>query len=375
MKSTIEIFAENLRECRRARGMTQKELAQKLGYSEKAVSKWESGAGMPPSVMLPVLAKALETSIDVLMAENGKQRYYLGIDGGGTKTEFLLADESGRILCRTLLGGSNPSDVGMERTHALLEEGIRKTCGEIPLHQVSVFAGLAGGTTGDKKKQIADFLEQFRFANFDNGNDAQNALAAALDTADGVAVILGTGSIALARKEGELTRFGGYGHLLGDGGSGYAIGRHVIRAAIAHEDGTGEATLLTDMVRKLCGSDTVLEYLAQFYVGGKRSIAMCAPLAFAAAEQGDPIAERIVSDAVKEIVILIRGGCRRFVDSSELPPIALCGGIATHYEKILLKRIRAVLGKDPIADKLFVCQRSMAEGALILAKKIGSEEK
>lgn len=366
MKDIVRVFAENLRESRRAQGLTQRELAEKIGYSEKAISKWESGVGMPPSVMLPALAKVLETSIDALMEERSRLAYDLGIDGGGTKTEFLLADESGRILSRTTLGGCNPNDVGIERTLEILEEGIRKTCGDHPYGQISVFAGIAGGITGENQREIAKFLERFRFAHCRNGSDAQNAVAAALDSSDGVAVILGTGAIAFAKQGGRTTRYGGYGHLLGDGGSGYALGRDAIRAALAHEDGSGEETLLRAMILERCGCETLLSGLGAFYDGGKRTIASYAPLVWEASEQGDGVANRILDENLREVVTLIRQACRTFEDGRGVP-VALCGGLVR--QKDLLPRLRAVLEKDPVAEQIFVCRRSMAEGALLLARQ------
>lgn len=66
----------------------------------------------PPSILLPQLAALLETNIDALMSENAEILYYLGIDGGGAKSAFILADKNGQILKRKILGSANPNDVG-----------------------------------------------------------------------------------------------------------------------------------------------------------------------------------------------------------------------------------------------------------------------
>ena len=91
---TEKIFAQNLKAARKAAGLTQRELAEKIGYSEKSVSKWESGNTIAPGAMLPEIAKVLGTDIDSLFALKGEAEFFLGIDGGGTKTEFLLADNN-----------------------------------------------------------------------------------------------------------------------------------------------------------------------------------------------------------------------------------------------------------------------------------------
>ena len=90
------IFAANIKAQRRKRKMTQKEFAELLGYSEKAVSKWECGAGIPPIETLFEIAKLFDTSVEGLF--NADERYYLAIDGGGTKTALLLADHDGAVI-------------------------------------------------------------------------------------------------------------------------------------------------------------------------------------------------------------------------------------------------------------------------------------
>ena len=143
MKSPTVLFAENLRALRKASGLTQRELGEAIGYSEKAVSKWESGAAVAPGVLLPRLARALGATIDALFAEKGEILYYLGIDGGATKTEFLLTDAEGRTLARSLLGAANPNDVGLEAMRTVLGRGIAEVVHGYPLERISVFAGIA----------------------------------------------------------------------------------------------------------------------------------------------------------------------------------------------------------------------------------------
>ena len=98
MKTIAEIFADNLKCRRHELGLTQQKLAELIGYSEKSISKWESGAAIAPSSVLPLLAKHLLTDIDSLLHSPESPIYYLGIDGGGTKTEFLLVSKKGLIL-------------------------------------------------------------------------------------------------------------------------------------------------------------------------------------------------------------------------------------------------------------------------------------
>ncbi|MBO5397281.1 MAG: hypothetical protein J6A97_10415 [Clostridia bacterium] len=78
-------------------------------------------------------------------------KYLLGIDGGGTKTEFLLTDISGQEIRRIIPGGSNPVNMGIENSCSVLSDGIKRICEGINYSELSVFAGIAGAKTGDNE--------------------------------------------------------------------------------------------------------------------------------------------------------------------------------------------------------------------------------
>lgn len=290
--------------------------------------------------------------------------FYLGIDGGGTKTEFILADGKGSILAREILSGSNPTDVGVAATQNILGQGIQKVCKGFSLDQISVFAGISGGITGDNKIQIHRFLNSFGFGNAKNGSDAENAVAAALGQKDGIALILGTGAIAFAQQGGIQTRFGGYGHLLGDGGSGFSIGRDAVVAALHDQDGSGPKTLITDFVQKKCGYKRIVDSIGVFYTGGKHVLASYAPIVFEAHLAGDAVAEKILTDNMREASRLIRQASKQFENNSV--PVILCGSVAMKQNAVL-QFIVQELAHDGKEYKLDRCKRSMVEGALILA--------
>ena len=105
----IMTMAENIKTYRNKRGLNQYEFAEKLGISPQAVSKWECGLSCPSVENLCVISEILDVSIDTLIGENSdSEKMMIGIDGGGTKTEFVLFSESGRIFC--LLYTSDAAD-------------------------------------------------------------------------------------------------------------------------------------------------------------------------------------------------------------------------------------------------------------------------
>jgi len=355
-------LAKNIRQRRKELGMTQAELATQLTYSEKTVSKWEKGNGIPPTTVLPRLAQVLKTSLDHLLYSPVTQFYYLGIDGGGTKTEFLLCDGAGQSLSRVVLGTSNPNDVGIDAALEVLRSGILRVCGAYPLHSIRVFAGLAGNETYDGGQAVRRFLSQFGFAHVDCGSDARSAVAASLADRDGVCVILGTGAVAYTQADGKLHRFGGYGYFFGDECSGFCLGRDAIIAALRHEDGTGSRTILHTLVRNTCGTNTILEHLGNLYAGGKRMIAGFAPLVFEAYAAGDPTSAEILHSHCGAICQVIRSAAQ-ILDGQPVR-VVFCGGLTAH-ETALLPLMKEHLPANQFI--LAVCREPMIRGALRLA--------
>lgn len=371
MEQLAKTFSENLLRERRARGLTQEALAKKIGYSEKAVSKWECGNAIPPAWALVRIADALQITMDELFGSDGDPQYFLGIDGGATKTDFMLADREGNILKRITLGSCNPVDIGIDGATKVLDEGIRLAASDVPFRKIAVFAGISGGVSGDNQKRISAFLSRFRFACYKNGSDAESLVEAGLRGEDGIAVIMGTGSVAFAVRDGVAHRIGGLGYLFDNGGNGYSLGRDAIRAAICAEDGCGEETLLCEMVKQKINAGTALSALTDFYSLGKRGIAEYAPLVFRAAKRGDRVAEEILCRNMKELATLIKTGRKLF--GTEKTKVVFVGGLTEEWE-MLCPLIRKHLENEN-AYTLTVYRDSPAFGALALARKIKRETK
>lgn len=361
------VFAERLQRARREHGYTQKELAAKIGYSEKAVSKWERGGAIPPVEVLIDLAAALHTTIGALLENKCAIKYYLGIDGGGTKTAFLLQDSEGNTVATHKLGSTNPNDVGMETCLSRLREGIVAVTGGIDPAEIAVFAGIAGGgISGDNVVYIKKALDELGFGAVANGSDAENSLEIALHGGDGVALIAGTGTIAFAQSGGTQHRVAGWGYLLDGGGSGYDVARDGLAAALRHIDGRGAATLLTDMfAQKL--QKSVPDAIPEIYQGGKRYIASLAPVVFEAARARDAVAMDILARnaaALAEMIVAARAHV-----SDKNTPVVICGGLA-HHQDLLKPLIEAKLPADV---KVTFSLEEMVYGAAARARRMTHE--
>lgn len=362
-RDIMKSFATNLRARRKALHLTQKEFGDIIGYSEKSVSKWESESAVAPSVVLPLIAATLKTTVDDLFRGSDGPLYYLGIHGGGSLTEFLLTDRSGEVIGRTQLAGCSPVDVGLAKTFEVLEEGICTVCSGIKLSQVSVYAGLSGGMTGDYQEKIASFLKRFGFIAYGNGGIAEIALSTTLGDSEGVVVIVGTGSVAYARTRDRIHRIGGYGYLFEDGAGNYGIGKACIQVALEEEArGRGESILL-QKVRQMCGTARVEDSLKAFYLGGKSTISSYASAAFDAHHMGDPEAERILRDAAAAIAKLVIRAQEMF-DGRCVPSVI--AGDFVKRSSVLLPMVKEVL---PIhyVHRLTIDEQPLIWGALQMA--------
>ena len=296
---------------------------------------------------------------------NESIQYYLGIDGGGTKTVFLLTDANGVMLCSATLGASNPNDIGLDATCALLSNGIDQVTAGYDRAAISCFAGIAGAATGDNACKITDFLCTLGFLRAECQSDLALSLAVCLGDGDGIAVIAGTGSVAMGRCGGETFRAGGYGYLFGDAGSGFALGQGAILAALQAEDGSGAPTVLHGMVAAQCGKEKVLDALSDFYRGGKTGIARYAPLVFDAYTQGDAVATLILLQNVSAVAHQIRTLATRM--EKHAVQVGFCGGLIEAQSDVLLPLFKDALAGDGRTYALSAAKQPPIQGALYLA--------
>jgi len=152
--------------------------------------------------------------------------HFLGIDGGATKTLAVIVDVGGQEIGRGMAGSGNQAAVGPERAVASIWRAVAEAARHAGSNKVFLAAwiGLAGVDRPGDRDRLLPHLDALATV-VRLTNDAELALTG-LDDAVGVAVIAGTGSIALGRDAaGTTARSGGWGHIIGDEGSGYELGR------------------------------------------------------------------------------------------------------------------------------------------------------
>ena len=290
--------------------------------------------------------------------------YYLGIDGGGTKTDIALADYEGNIIRTLRVGACNPVDIGIEVSKNILRKAIYDICQDIPFSHIYLFAGIAGGTSAEMQQQFHDFFEEFRFRAFANDSDIRNIMEAGLGKSDGITMILGTGICAFVQKDMQYTKIGGWGYLIDNGGSGYNLGRDALHAYFSAVDGTGKRTILTEEIDAMYPGG--IHKLMQFiYRDGKKAVASFAPAVFAALDKGDEVAAEILERNIKEAVHIIETAVDRF--SEEKIQVILAGGL-TNQPRVL-QGIKDLIQKP---DRFYfkILTTAPVNGAVMLARKL-----
>ncbi len=288
-------------------------------------------------------------------------KYLLGIDGGGTKTEFLLTDLSYNVLNRIVSVSSNPVNIGIDSAISVLKNGIDDICKGIDLSEISVFAGLSGAGNIDIRSDIEDFFSSLGFGNYKIGTDADSAVAVALHGQDGIALLLGTGIICYYVKNGCLNRIGGRGFMIDKGGSGFCYGSDVLNAAFEHLDGRENSKVIFELVENRLGKK-LEDAVSDIYSGGASYVASFAPVAFEAYKRGDVVAEKIINRNLSETAKIINTAKSNFNDSVS---IVICGGL-TNEKEIIRDILPRYLSSGVSFEFL---QQDIVYGALLIGKE------
>lgn len=258
--------------------------------------------------------------------------FLMGLDGGGTKTKALLADISGNVLGRGESGPSNYHAVGVDAAFAALEEavcGAWLSAGLKPQAPAAACLGMAGVDRPADHQMMQHWAEQFfNGAHITICNDAYLVLAAGTPDEYGLAIISGTGSIVHGRDhQGRLARAGGWGYLLGDEGSGYAIGLQALRTVTRACDERAAETALTQAILSAWSLEDPTELIPHVYSSTlqRSDVARLAVLVDQAAALGDPAAQAIITEAGRELALGARAVVKKLGLSGRVP-CALAGG-------------------------------------------------
>lgn len=306
-----------------------------------------------------------------------KRRLILGVDGGGSKTAVRIASVGDDGSIDSLGGGyGGPSNVrAVGRAHAEINldvavDAAHREAGTVGDAIDYAVLALAGSSLPDVQAALMHWAEQRDLAeHIDVVHDADPVLAVGVPGNRGVALIVGTGSVAIGvDRSGKKSIAGGWGHWFGDTGSGYDLGRRALAAVADAVDGIGPETALVQGILGQLQTDDPREILRRLglAVDIRMEIAALAPILLNAAQDGDEVASSIVADAAEATARLV------FTTTEKLglgakAPLALAGGIVCsneYYRDALISQL-AKNGLDP--DPLTVVADPV-EGTLIMAR-------
>jgi N-acetylmuramic acid 6-phosphate etherase len=306
---------------------------------------------------------------------NGGEDLVLGFDGGGTRTVALLAarrpNGGWTVLGRGEAGPSNRQAVGTPVALAALEtaaNGAFAAAGKSRRPVRAACLGLAGAGRPADQEVVREWAARIKLAGaVEVIEDAALLLAAGTPDGCGLAIVAGTGSMAFARAaDGRTARAGGWGPLLGDEGSAYAIAVAGLRAAARAADGRAAATPLTSQLLAACGLSRPEELVRIVYCGGDRAtLAALAPTVLEAAETGDPAANEIISSGAAELASAAAAAAQSLGLAATVP-VALAGGLLTSCHGYRSRFLNALKARGLTADPVTIVTEP-AEGAIRLA--------
>ncbi len=301
-------------------------------------------------------------------------KYYIGIDGGGTKTRLTMVDEQNNVVFEDVGGGSNPYTVPPETAEKLLKTMIGKAKAQIPSD--GELGGTCIGAAGaDTDADYAFFTRVLEEATESTKvlavNDGYASMFATLGDAPGVVIAAGTGSICWGKNaDGDVVRMGGWGYLFSDEGSGYRMVSDALEVVCRTIDGrASKGALLLEKLMESFGVNTYEELISEIYLSpNPQSIAAYFPLVAEAACEQDPLAVDVIDRGMDALVELAASAARHL----GMYPVFTIGMTGSILTKVTLTR---ELFMQKVVERFPKCtvveeKADNVDGAIFLAKTL-----
>jgi N-acetylglucosamine kinase-like BadF-type ATPase len=305
------------------------------------------------------------------LAEPGTRspgRWLLGIDGGATKTLAAVLDLEQRAIHLAHAGPSNEDAVGSRAAVAALldvaEEAMERA-GIAAEQLAAAVLAVAGTDTEAIVRHVRAVHEDWIVV-----NDVVGAWAAATGAQPGIGAISGTGSNVFGvGPDGRAWRVGGWGHLLGDEGSGYWLGVESIRAALHDRDGSGPETALSDAVVEFFGAPSVEAVASLVYSKplSKSEIAAFTVETCRLAEQGDAVARELYGRGAEQLAGQVIVAARETgLAQTDSFPLGLIGSVFK-AGPLFAEPLAAAVRKSAPGAQVAIVEMAPVGGSLQLA--------
>lgn len=297
-------------------------------------------------------------------------RYYIGVDGGGTKTAIAAAGQDGSALAFAKTGSASWREYGI----ATVVESIKQAIETLPFGEADSIAGIALGLPCYGESAEGDQeLEQALLAAFPDiplyfTNDVEVGWAGSLGLLPGVNVVAGTGSIAFGKNQGgKAARSGGWSEFFGDEGSCYWLGRRVMELFSKQSDGRMERDPLYETVRSalaLTDDFDFIDLMHAEYIPQRDKVASLQLMGMQAARAGSESAKALYTEAAAELCLLVQAIRDRITPESDPFLVSYTGGLFQAGDLILPEFIKGI---EALGGKVTSPKFGPAEGALLLA--------
>lgn len=304
-------------------------------------------------------------------------KYYLGIDGGGTKSRMMAVDIDERPIGEALGGSTNMASNPHEAVAKTLKDLFSDFLTAHNLKQEDCLSIAIGSAGLDSEKSHHVMEEMIRAVGFSCPvvavNDSLLVLAAATKGGPGIVVISGTGAVAYGLgADGQTVRCGGWGHLLDDGGSAYWLGKEALRAAFFSYDGRGPKTVLEQVFKEKFDTDALPDCIDAVYGRfNKSDIAQYAREVEQGAKNGDAVCMRILREGAQELYWLADTVAQK-LGAAALDVIVSGGNIINNnllYELFVQKlqenhpqlRVRKI-DKEPVMGAIYLALNAGGKG-------------
>lgn len=300
-------------------------------------------------------------------------KYYIGIDGGGSKTIFAISGEDGKILGTVMAGSAFYKQIGEEGVIELLKNGVKEVCAFAEGENTNIasvcFGMPAWGESPANDKVIEQkILSTFPEWNIHIVNDCEVGWAGSLLAKPGINIVAGTGSIAFGKNEdGETARSGGWSEWFGDEGSGYWLGMKCVQLFTRQADCRDEKGPLYRIVReslKLSDDMEIVDLFESEYLHQRDRIASLQKLLLLAANEGDVYAVEAYAQAARELYDIVCG-VKNQIFAGKSCTVSCSGGIFK-VGNLIRKPFMELLAADGM--ELTDAKAEPYVGAVLLAK-------
>lgn len=300
-------------------------------------------------------------------------KYYIGIDGGGSKTIFAISGEDGKILGTVMAGSAFYKQIGEEGVIELLKNGVKEVCAFAEGENTNIasvcFGMPAWGESPANDKVIEQkILSTFPEWNIHIVNDCEVGWAGSLLAKPGINIVAGTGSIAFGKNEdGETARSGGWSEWFGDEGSGYWLGMKCVQLFTRQSDCRDEKGPLYRIVREslqLSDDMEIVDLFESEYLHQRDRIASLQKLLLLAANEGDVYAVEAYAQAARELYDIVCG-VKNQIFTGKSCTVSCSGGIFK-VGNLIRKPFMGLLAADGM--ELTDAKAEPYVGAVLLAK-------